>query len=170
MFINKNVKYWKNSISVFTELLCDGGDNDEGGGVEVDGDNKDVGVDNGNAGDGENKVDLGDVYNGGGDSNDDVGVDDVGRVNTSGRDDTDLVMVTANLIVVLIEALVMVMIKRMVVLMMMMVLTLIVFQLFIHFFDTDISATNNHARTFVHLFITMLLSSGNPLLHVRWYR
>ena len=91
----------------------------------MDGNNKDVGVDNGNAGDGKNKVDLGDVYNGGGGSNDDVGVDDVGRVNTNGGDDTDLVMVTANLTVALIEALVMVMIKRMVVLMMMMVLTLI---------------------------------------------
>ena len=40
-----------------------------------------------------------------------------------------------------------------------------VFQLFIHFYDTVISAPNNHARTFVRLFITMLLSSGNPLLN-----
>ena len=80
MFINKNVKYWKNPIPISTELPCDGGDNDESEGVEVDGSNKDVGFDNVNAGDGENKVDLGDVYNGGGDIDDDVGVDDVGRV------------------------------------------------------------------------------------------
>ena len=89
MFVNKNVKYWKNPIPAFTKLPCDGDDNDEGEGVEVDGSNKDVGLDNVNAGDGENKVDLGDMYNGGGDSNDDVGVDDVGRVNTNGGDDAD---------------------------------------------------------------------------------
>ena len=86
MFTNKNVKYWKNPVPVFTELPCDVGDNDEGEGVEVDGSNKDVGLDNVNAGDGENKVDFDDVYNGGGDCNGDVGVDDVGRVNTNGGD------------------------------------------------------------------------------------
>ena len=99
MFINKNVRYRKNPIPVFTELLCDGGDNDEGDGVEVDGSNKDVGLDNVNAGDGKNKIDLGDMYNGGGDSNDDVGVDDVGRELIS------------SLIAVLIEEVAMVMIK-----------------------------------------------------------
>ena len=82
MFINKNAKYWKNPIPVFTELPCDGGDNDEGEGDEVDGNNKDAGLDNVNAGDGENKVDLGNVYNGG----DSV---DVGRVNTNCGDDAD---------------------------------------------------------------------------------
>ena len=91
MFTNKIVKYWKNPVPVFTELPCDVGDNDEGEGVEVDGSNKDVGLDNVNAGDGENKVDLGDVYNGGGNSNDDVEVDDVVRVNTNGVDDADFV-------------------------------------------------------------------------------
>ena len=84
MFINKNVRYWKNSVPVFTECPCDGGDNDEGEVVEVDGSNKDLGLDDVNAGDGKNKVDLGEVYNGGGDSNDYVGVDDVGKVNTNG--------------------------------------------------------------------------------------
>ena len=87
MFINKNVRYWKNSVPVFTERPCDGGDNNEGEVVEVDGSNKDVGLDDINAGDGKNKVDLGEVYNGGGDSNDDVGVDDVGKVNTNGGGD-----------------------------------------------------------------------------------
>ena len=38
------MRYWKNPIPVFSELPCDGGDNDEGEGVEVDGDNKDVGL------------------------------------------------------------------------------------------------------------------------------
>ena len=99
MFVNKNVKYWKNPIPVFTKLPCDGDDNDEGEGVEVDGSNKDVGLDNVNAGDGKNKIDLGDMYNGGGDSNDDVGVDDVGRELIS------------SLIAVLIEEVAMVMIK-----------------------------------------------------------
>ena len=89
MFINKNVKYWKNTIPVFTELPCDGGDSDEGQGDEMDCRNKDVGIDNINAGYGENKVDLGDMYNGGGDSSDDTGVDDVGRANTIGGDDAD---------------------------------------------------------------------------------
>ena len=89
MLVNKNVKYWTNPIPVFAKLPCDGDDNDEGEGVEVDGSNKDVVLDNVNAGDGENKVDLGDMYNGGGDSNDNVGVDDVGRVNTNGGDDAD---------------------------------------------------------------------------------
>ena len=73
MFINKNVKYCKKPVPVFTELPCDRGDNDEGEGVEVDRSNKNVRLDNVNAGGGENKVDLGDVYNDGGDSNDDVG-------------------------------------------------------------------------------------------------
>ena len=89
MFINKNVRYWKNPIPVFTELPCDGGDNNEGDGVEVDGSNKDVGLDNVNAGDGKNKVDFGDIYNGGGNSKDDVGVENFGRVNTNGSDDAD---------------------------------------------------------------------------------
>ena len=89
MFINKNVKYWKNPIPVSTELPCDGGDNDESEGVEVDGSNKDVGFDNVNAGDGENKVDRGDVDNDGGNNNDDAGVDDVDRVNPNGGDDAD---------------------------------------------------------------------------------
>ena len=88
MFINKNVKYWKNLVPVFTELPCDGGNDNESDSVEVDGSNRDVGLDDANAGDGENKVDL-NVYNGGGDSNDDVGVDDVGRVNTNGGDSAD---------------------------------------------------------------------------------
>ena len=48
-FLNKKVKYWKNLVSVFIELPCDGGDNDEGEGVEVDGDNKDVGLEYVNA-------------------------------------------------------------------------------------------------------------------------
>ena len=30
------MRYWKNPIPVFSELPCDGGDNDEGEGVEVD--------------------------------------------------------------------------------------------------------------------------------------
>ena len=89
MFINKNVKYWKNPNPVFTEFPCDGGDNDAGEDDEVDGSNKDVDLDNVNAGDDENKVDLGGVYNGGGDSNDNVEVDDVGRVNANGGDDAD---------------------------------------------------------------------------------
>ena len=89
MFLNKNVKYWKKPILVFTVLPCDGGDNEEGEVVEVDGSNKDSCLDNVNAGDGENKADFGDVYNDGGDSNDDVGVDDVGRVITNGGDDAD---------------------------------------------------------------------------------
>ena len=83
-------KILKKPSPVFTELPCDGGDNDDGEGVEVDGSNKDVGLDNVNGGDGKNKVDLGDVYNGGGDSNNDDGVDDVGRVNTNGGDAADL--------------------------------------------------------------------------------
>ena len=89
MFKNKNVKYQKNPNSVFTKLLCDGGDNDEGDDDEVDSSNKNVGLDNVNAGHGENKVDLVDVYNGGGDSNDDAGVEDVGGVNINGGDDAD---------------------------------------------------------------------------------
>ena len=90
MFINKNVKYRKKPIPVFTEFPSDGGDNDEGEHVEVDGSNKGVGLENVNADDGENKVDLGDVYNGGCDSDDDFGVDDVGRVNTNDGVDADL--------------------------------------------------------------------------------
>ena len=89
MFISKNVKCWKNPNLVYTELPSHGGDNDEGDDDEVDGGNKDVGLDNVNAVDGENKVDLGDVYDGGGESNDDVGVDDVGGVNINGGDDAD---------------------------------------------------------------------------------
>ena len=89
MFINKNVKYRKNSIPAFTELPCDVGDHDEGESVEVDASKKDVGLDNVNAGDGENKVDIGNVCNGGCNSNDDVGVDDVGRVTTNGGHDAD---------------------------------------------------------------------------------
>ena len=89
MFINKNLKYWINRTSVFTELLCDGGYNDKGEVVEEDGSNKDVSLDNANAGDGENKVNLVDVYDGGGDSNNDVGVDDIGRVSTVGGDEAD---------------------------------------------------------------------------------
>ena len=88
MLINKNVKYRKNPNSVFTELPCDGRDNDEGD-DEADGSYTDVGLDNVNAGDGENKVDLGDLYNGGGDSNDDVEVNNVGGVTTYGGDDAD---------------------------------------------------------------------------------
>ena len=88
MFINNNVKYRKNQNPVFTELPCDGGDNDEGDDDEVDGSNKDVGLGNVNAGDGKSKVDLGDVYNGGGDSNN-VRVDVVDGVNTNGGDDAD---------------------------------------------------------------------------------
>ena len=52
VFINKTVKYRKKTIPVFTELPWDRGDNDEGGGDEVDGSNKDVGFNNVNAGDG----------------------------------------------------------------------------------------------------------------------
>ena len=89
MFINENVKYWKNSIPVFTECSCDGGGNDWGEGGEMDGSNKDVDLDDVNAGDGEKKVDFADVYNGGGDSSDDAGVDDAGWVNTNGGDDAD---------------------------------------------------------------------------------
>ena len=57
------MKYRKNPNPVFTELPFDGADNDEGDDGEVDGSNKDVGLDKVNAGDGENKVDLGDVCN-----------------------------------------------------------------------------------------------------------
>ena len=91
MFINKNVKCRKNPNSVFTELLCDGGDNDEGDDDEGDGNNKNVGLDNVNTGDGKNKVDFGDVNNGVCNSNYDVWVDDVGGVITNGGDDADFV-------------------------------------------------------------------------------
>ena len=57
------MKYRKNPNPVFTELPFYGFDNDEGDDGEVDGSNKDVGLDKVNAGDGENKVDLGDVCN-----------------------------------------------------------------------------------------------------------
>ena len=84
MFANKNVKYWKNTNPVLTELPCEGGDNDEGDDDKVNGSIKDVRFNNVYASDGENKVDLGGVYNGGGDSNDDVGFGNVGEVNTNG--------------------------------------------------------------------------------------
>ena len=87
MFINKDVKYWKSPILVFTEFTGVGGDNSESEGDYVDGSNNDVCLDNVNAGDGENKVDLGDSNNGCDDSNDDFGVDNVGRVNTNVGDD-----------------------------------------------------------------------------------
>ena len=89
MFKNKNVRYRKNPNSILTKLLCDGSDNDEGDDDEVDGSNKNLGLDNVNVGDDENKVDLADVHNEGSDSNDDVGVEDVGGVNTNGGDDAD---------------------------------------------------------------------------------
>ena len=89
MFKNKNVRYRKNPNSILTKLLCDGGDNDEGDDDEVDGSNKNLGLDNVNVVDDENKVDLADVHSEGSDSNDDVGVEDVGGVNTNGGDDAD---------------------------------------------------------------------------------
>ena len=73
----------------FHRTSCDGGDNDEGEGDEMDCRNKDDGLDNINAGYGESKIDLGDMYNGGGNSSDDTGVGDVGRANTIGGDDAD---------------------------------------------------------------------------------
>ena len=109
----------------FHRTSCDGGDNDEGEGDEMDCRNKDDGLDNINAGYGESKVDLGDMYNGGGNSSDDNGVGDVGRANTIGGDDADFGNGDTNFILLMIEAAVMVMMKMRVVIMMMVLLTLV---------------------------------------------